>query len=483
MKILEIIKEKENNIGSLILFINKRTELLNEIEDLIQTNIGENNLTISQKLWHIINKNWNLQLCTCGKLCNWIGFKNGWKISCGNKICYIPMVKKNNLEKYGVENPAQLESIQKLKKVNYKNKYGVEHQMKRIDIQNKVKQTTFERYGVEHPTQSKEILKNVRNTWNNKTDEELQLIKDKLSNTFLNKSDEEKESILNKRKNNLKENYGVEHTFHVPYIKEKIKQTHLERYGVDHPMRNDEIQEKRIESYKKGYIENLLTKVENVEYINHVNNKKGGLHLHCNICDKNFTIHPTLLYSRLKANVHICTKCVDKTSTSTGEKELLDFIKSIYNDEIVINDNKQIAPRHLDIYIPKLKMALEFNGLYWHNELFKSDDYHKEKSDKCLANDIRLIHIWEDDWNYKKDIVKSRIKNLFKLNSEKIFARKCDIREICANQCRDFLDENHLQGFINSKYYIALYYDDVIVSIMTFGVLRSVKNIDNYFEI
>src|SRR6266403_1064476 len=422
MKILEIIKEKENNIGSLILFINKRPELLNEIEDLIQTNIGENNLTISQKLWHIINKNWNLQLCTCGKLCNWIGFKNGWKISCGNKICYIPMVKKNNLEKYGVENPAQLESIQKLKKVNYKNKYGVEHQMKRIDIQNKVK-------------------------------------------------------------NNLKENYGVEHTFHVPYIKEKIKQTHLERYGVDHPMRNDEIQEKRIESYKKGYIENLLTKVENVEYINHVNNKKGGLHLHCNICDKNFTIHPTLLYSRLKANVHICTKCVDKTSTSTGEKELLDFIKSIYNDEIVINDNKQIAPRHLDIYIPKLKMALEFNGLYWHNELFKSDDYHKEKSDKCLANDIRLIHIWEDDWNYKKDIVKSRIKNLFKLNSEKIFARKCDIREICANQCRDFLDENHLQGFINSKYYIALYYDDVIVSIMTFGVLRSVKNIDNYFEI
>jgi hypothetical protein len=165
---------------------------------------------------------------------------------------------------------------------------------------------------------------------------------------------------------------------------------------------------------------------------------------------------------------------------------LVQFIKTVYDGEIILNCNDIISPKHLDIYLPDLKIAFEFNGLYWHNELFKNSTYHKDKTDKCLEMGIKLIHIWEDDWIYKNDIIKSRIRNILNQNTKKIYARKCVIKEVTASDSRIFLNQNHLQGFINSKYYIALFHDNEMVSIMTFGQLRNVlgvKNKKNHFEL
>lgn len=81
---------------------------------------------------------------------------------------------------------------------------------------------------------------------------------------------------------------------------------------------------------------------------------------------------------------------------------------------------------------------------------------------------IRVIHIWEDDWTYKQDIVKSQVKNLLGF-SNRIWARKCQIKEVDVKECRLFLEENHIQGFINSNLKIGLYYgDDELISLMTF---------------
>jgi len=83
----------------------------------------------------------------------------------------------------------------------------------------------------------------------------------------------------------------------------------------------------------------------------------------------------------------------------------------------------------MDIYIPSMNIGIEYNGLYWHSELHKGKNYHLNKYKKLKDIGITLIQIWEDDWFFKKDIVKSRLNNLFGL-SNKIYARKCSIREI-----------------------------------------------------
>jgi len=74
--------------------------------------------------------------------------------------------------------------------------------------------------------------------------------------------------------------------------------------------------------------------------------------------------------------------------------------------------------------LPDLKIAFEFNGLYWHNEEHKPNNYHLNKTELCEEKGIQLIHIWEDDWRYKQDIVKSMILNKLGKTPNKIYAQK-----------------------------------------------------------
>jgi hypothetical protein len=104
--------------------------------------------------------------------------------------------------------------------------------------------------------------------------------------------------------------------------------------------------------------------------------------------------------------------------------------------------------------------------------LYKSNDYHLKKTEECEKQGIHLIHVFEDDWIYKQDIVKSRIMSLL-CKSEKIYARKCEIKEIKDNKLvKDFLETNHLQGYIGAKVKLGLYFEEKLVSLMTFGNLR-----------
>ena len=78
----------------------------------------------------------------------------------------------------------------------------------------------------------------------------------------------------------------------------------------------------------------------------------------------------------------------------------------------------------LDIYIPEFKLAFEFNGLWWHNELNRSPNYHLDKTNKCESKGIDIFHIFEDDWLLKKDLIKSMILNKLRTTPIKIFDRK-----------------------------------------------------------
>ena len=277
------------------------------------------------------------------------------------------------------------------------------------------------------------------------------------------------------------EKYGCDRPIQNKEIRKKLEITCLNKYGFAISAQNNEI----IEKNKNNYILRLLKKYDYLK-INYI--KDHIANFQCDQCkEHNFDINFALLGTRIKYGTIICPICnpINSSFISGRELQLQNFIKENYNSEIILNSKNIISPLELDIYLPELKLAFEFNGLYWHNELYKENSYHLNKTENSEKQGIQLIHIYEDDWIYKKDIVKSRILNLLG-KSNKIYARKCEIKEIDNNDLiKLFLNKNHIQGFVGSKIKIGLFLDNELVSLMTFGSLRvsmGQKFIENSYE-
>ena len=161
-------------------------------------------------------------------------------------------------------------------------------------------------------------------------------------------------------------------------------------------------------------------------------------------------------------------------NTSSFEREISNFLKDELNvTNVIINSTKIIKPYELDIYLPDHNIAIEFNGVYWHTEQKgKGKNYHLNKTDLCKEKGIQLLHIFENEWLNKRDLWKSIIKNKVGRNGNKIFARRCEVREVNSKTANLFLDNNHLQGRDRSSIRLGLYYEDELVSLFTIGKSR-----------
>ena len=210
---------------------------------------------------------------------------------------------------------------------------------------------------------------------------------------------------------------------------------------------------------KSNNIHNFKYIYSNAEYINN----KTSVDIICPI----HGVFKQLPYNHLKG--HGCPKCVE--TTSKQECVIYNFIKKIDKD-IMQSKRDVVFPYELDLYSLKHNIAVEYNGLYWHNEKNVTNNYHLMKTELCEKQGIRLIHIFEDEWLYKQNIVKSRLKSIFGITPNKIYARKCIIKEVSFSDCKIFLDQNHIQGECMSKYRYGLYYNGELVSLMTFGSKR-----------
>ena len=103
----------------------------------------------------------------------------------------------------------------------------------------------------------------------------------------------------------------------------------------------------------------------------------------------------------------------------------------------------------------------------------------------CEKNGIRLIHIYEDDFDNKLEIIKSLIKNILGY-STKIPARKTEVRMLNTQEIKKFLEKNHLQGYTPSSINLGLYYESNLVSVMSFSKMRGIfrnKKQDNNYEL
>lgn len=158
---------------------------------------------------------------------------------------------------------------------------------------------------------------------------------------------------------------------------------------------------------------------------------------------------------------------------SKQELEILEFIQQECNYPSAHSDRKILGHRNeIDILIEEKQIGFEYDGLYWHNELNHDKNDHINKTIQCKENGITLYHIFEDEWKYKKDIVKSMIANILGCTTYTIYARKCIVREITSKECSDFLVNNHIQGNCLGKIRIGLFYNNELVSVMLFGHAR-----------
>ena len=358
--------------------------------------------------------------------------------------CKSIRMKETNIKKYDVENVFQLADVKEKSKRTNIEKRGVEFATQSLETKNKKIETNKKKYGVNYATQSLETKNKIVETCRKK--------------------------------------YNADYSFLNDDVKIKIKKTLNDIYGEDNPMKSN-IVKKRASDTR---IKNLLKKYNIINIVN-IENNIYEFKCDCGE-DHNFKLSSILLYNRLKYKTKLCIICnpINSYNNSGFQIKLTEFIQNNYDKKISLNNREIINPNELDIYLPDLKLAFEFNGVYWHNELYKEKNYHLNKTEKCEQQKIQLIHIYEDDWLYKQEIVKSRILNLLG-KSEKIFARKCEIKEIIDNKIiRDFLEKNHIQGFVGSKIKIGLFYNEELISLMTFGSKRKsmgLKSIDESYEL
>jgi len=181
------------------------------------------------------------------------------------------------------------------------------------------------------------------------------------------------------------------------------------------------------------------------------------------------------------------------------ENNIFNFISNNYSGKIIKNDRKILNGLELDIYIPDLKIAFEINGNYWHsygkvesnvsetqNNLIFQKNRHLIKTEDCEKQGIQLIHIFENEFLNKMNIWKSVILNKIGLFNKRYYAGKLQIKEVSFTRADIFLEENHLQGKINSNIQLGLYDQNNLISLMTFGekkISNDIGNKEDAFEL
>lgn len=175
-----------------------------------------------------------------------------------------------------------------------------------------------------------------------------------------------------------------------------------------------------------------------------------------------------------------------KGGTSLYEEKLMKYFPT--NVPLITHDRKALGNgKEIDFYFPTLGVGIEFNGTYWHSSLQKEREYHFEKSKIAEERGIRIIHIYEYEWNDKNKIDKliSLINVATKQHTQKIYARKCELRKINNAIARVFNDKNHLQGHRNAQITYGLFYENTLVQTMSFSKTKYNRNIldENSWEI
>ena len=427
-----------------------------------QTSFLNSICSFSERLYCIYNNLSNYKKChylKCNNSVSFITFKNGYKKYCSIKCSSNCKETRNKceqtcLKKYGVKNIYQSEEIKNKIKQTNKNKYGFENASQVPEFKNKIKKTCLKKYGVENVLQSEKIRNKIK---------QINKKKHGVENVF------QSEEVKNKIKQTNKNKYGKEFYFQTEEFKNKFKSTMIKNYNVIHPMFSDKIkskmQKKCLEKYGVDSFTKQLDLFYDKETIEILQNKKTLEYLHHNKRKKlieiaqDLNIHKSTIAKYFKKHN---IKVINHANYSMAEKEIINIID---NPNMLTNTREIITPYEIDIYIPDYKLAIEFDGLYWHAN--KDKNYHLMKSQLCDKKKINLFHIFENEWidPIKKEIWKSLIhkkinQNILTINNNLI------CRKVSAIQAKGFMNNNHLKGYVKNCINLGIFYGKQLFSMM-----------------
>lgn len=336
-----------------------------------------------------------------------------------------------------------------------------------VDRVKKQKKTLLEKYGVDNIRLIDGAEQKRKKTLQEKYN-------DLVSPLTKQKSKERANELNVKGRITLKEKYGVSNPGQLSDHREKCKNTLIKNYGTDNyflsAVFKQHSEEKRKLKYET-YCPNTIQIIEIYEPINKelYDNPNKIISFKCLQCNNIENVPSETFKWRIQNTNTSCVKCSGISKGSIQEQEIKKFIEDEL--KLQITPNAKILPenKEIDILIPNLKLGIEYNGLFWHNDLRLSKNYHKQKQEESKILNIKLIHIFEDEWVHSKEIVKSRLRNQAKLSSTKIFARKCKIATVTTDEEKRFLNDNHLQGYSKSSVKLGLYYENDLISLMTFS--------------
>ena len=261
------------------------------------------------------------------------------------------------------------------------------------------------------------------------------------------------EDIKKKREETCLEKYGTKSFVQTEQYWEQRKQTCLEKYGVEHPHQSPEV----IAKFK-------ATNLERYGVDNYAKSEVAKEHYKAVCMEKYGVPNPLCIQEN---------RVFGKTEDSI--KDWLNSLGCSFKQDYGILDGKEI-----DLYDDNLKLAIEYCGLYWHNECSpqpRERRYHYDKYLACLAKGIQLITIFEDEWKNKNEQCRSSLLAKVGKSETKIGARSCKLSILDKPVAESFLNENHLLGASRHILYsIGLTYKNEVVAAMTLG--RHPRNSD-----
>lgn len=152
--------------------------------------------------------------------------------------------------------------------------------------------------------------------------------------------------------------------------------------------------------------------------------------------------------------------------SSIQEKEIKDYLSVCgytFKKNRTVLDGQEI-----DLYNEQLKLGIEYCGLYWHSEQTgKFRSYHYDKYQALSSQDIRLITIFGDEWDERREQVHNFLSAIIGHHDRRVFARKCRVCAIESKQAKEFIEQNHIQGAKTALFYVGLYSEDELVGCMS----------------
>lgn len=160
---------------------------------------------------------------------------------------------------------------------------------------------------------------------------------------------------------------------------------------------------------------------------------------------------------------------------------LTEMVQALVPGSTVLSDDHTVLPsgKELDIVVPDHHLAIEFNDIFSHSEqaVFerhakpRPHSYHANKTRETSSQGYQLVHVWEDDWLHRRELVlralahrlhavdrlPAVLPDIDPLACQRLYARNLTARRVHGGIARRFWQDNPLQGPVNCTLNVGLY--------------------------